>query len=268
MLMRYAATALSLAVFASAAQAGETYDCVIEPYLVVRIGSPVEGVISEISVERGAPVKVGQILARIESSVQIQTLRMAEANAASAVEVDIAKSRVDYLKNEVTRLTTLVTKKWTARTILETAESDLEQADLQFLGAKQRHNLSILDRDRARAQLDRRIIRSPIDGIILRRLIGLGEYVHSQAQIAQLAVIDPLYVDVFLPSELYNSISVGQTVTVRPAPPIGGVYEAEITVIDQVFDAASDTFGVRMELPNVGNRLPAGVDCKLELNLS
>ncbi len=267
MLTRYAA-ALSLAVFASTAHAAQTYDCVIEPYLVVKIGSPVEGVISEIFVERGAPVKMGQILARIESSVQIQTLRMAEHNAASVVEVDIAKSRVDYLQSEVTRLTTLVTKKWTAKTILEAAESDLKQAELQLLGAKERHDLSILDRDRARAQLDRRVIRSPIDGIILRRLIGPGEYVHSQAQIAQIAVIDPLYVDVFLPSELFNAMSVGQTVTVRPAAPIGGAYEARIAVIDQVFDAASDTFGVRLELPNDGNRLPAGVDCKLELNLS
>lgn len=268
MLSRYATVALSIASFSMAAHGADTYDCVIEPYLVVKIGSPVEGVISAISIKRGEHVKEGDVLANIESSVEEQTLRMAEANANSVVEVEIAKSRVEFLQKEVERKTILVSKNWNAKTVLEIAVSDLQQAELELKGAKQRLNLSKLDRDRARAQLERRIIRSPMDGIILRRLIGPGEYVNSQAPIAQLAVVEPLIVDVFLPSELYNSMSVGQIVTVRPASPIGGAYEARITVIDQVFDAASDTFGVRMELPNIGDELPAGVDCKLELNLS
>lgn len=268
-------TALSLALMASTAtiavqgvaQAAETYDCVIEPFLVVKVGSPIEGVMAEVLIKRGAPVKKGQILGRLESSVEEQTLRMAEANAKSIVEVEIAKSRVEMLAKEVERKTILVSKDWNAKIVLETAASDLQQAELQLQGARQRLNLSRLDRDRARAQLDRRIIRSPLDGVILRRLIGPGEYIHSQAAIAQLAVIEPLVVDVFLPSELYTSLSVGQVVTVRPAAPIGGTYDAKITVIDQVFDAASDTFGVRLELPNIDQELPAGVDCTLELNL-
>ena len=34
-------------------------------------------------------------------------------------------------------------------------------------------------------------------------------------------------------------------------------------VVDAVFDAASDTFGVRLELPNTDCRLPAGIKCKI-----
>ena len=87
------ATTLSLALMTStatiavqgAAQAAETYDCVIEPFLVVKVGSPIEGVMAEISIKRGAPVKKGQVLGRLESSVEEQTLRMAEANAKLAI---------------------------------------------------------------------------------------------------------------------------------------------------------------------------------------
>ena len=32
---------------------------------------------------------------------------------------------------------------------------------------------------------------------------------------------------------------------------------------DRVVDAASGTFGVRLELPNPGYRLPAGLKCKV-----
>jgi multidrug efflux pump subunit AcrA (membrane-fusion protein) len=38
--------------------------------------------------------------------------------------------------------------------------------------------------------------------------------------------------------------------------------EAKVTVVDRVVDAASGTFGVRLELPNPGYKLPAGLKCK------
>jgi len=247
--------------------AQERYDCVIEPFLVVEIGSTDEGVIAEIDAQRGAAVTKGQIIARLESSVEEATLRMAETNATSHVEEDIARARVSLMQSSYNRDATLAAKKLTAQSELEVAQSELEVAKLELVRAEQNHNLAVLDRDRARAQLERRIIRSPVDGIILRRLIGPGEYVYSQAQIAQIATIDPLFIDVFLPSDHYNNISLGQVATVRPAAPIGGIYEAVVTSIDQVFDAASDTFGVRLELRNPGNKLPAGVDCEIDFNL-
>lgn len=262
-MFRPALPILLLAAFPAVAQ--ESHDCVIEPFLVVEVGSPVEGVIAEIDVPRGAPVKKGQILARLESSVEEATLRMAEANARSTVELDIGRSRIELLQKEVERGRGLAAKKITSASALDTVESELQQAQLELRRAEQNIELAALDRDRARTQLERRVIRSPIDGIILRRLIGPGEYVYSQAHVAQLAKLDPLYVDVFLPTELYDQIRVGQVATVRPAQPIGGEYQAEVTAIDQVFDAASDTFGVRLNLPNPGNRLPGGVDCELVL---
>ena len=38
---------------------------------------------------------------------------------------------------------------------------------------------------------------------------------------------------------------------------------ARVTVVDRVVDAASGTFGVRLELPNPDYRLPAGLKCKV-----
>lgn len=36
-------------------------------------------------------------------------------------------------------------------------------------------------------------------------------------------------------------------------------------VVDSVFDTASDTFGIRVELPNPGNTIPGGQRCRLDL---
>ena len=50
---------------------------------------------------------------------------------------------------------------------------------------------------------------------------------------------------------------------VRPEKPGGGVLEASVKIVDRVVDAASGTFGVRLELPNPEYRLSAGLKCKV-----
>jgi multidrug efflux pump subunit AcrA (membrane-fusion protein) len=83
--------------------------------------------------------------------------------------------------------------------------------------------------------------------------------------IAKLAEIDPLNVEVILPVTLYGRIKVGMRAQVVPEQPIGGRHEASVKVVDRVIDAASGTFGVRLQLPNPGNRIPAGVKCRVRL---
>jgi membrane fusion protein (multidrug efflux system) len=39
-----------------------------------------------------------------------------------------------------------------------------------------------------------------------------------------------------------------------------------VTVVDKVVDAASGTFGVRLELPNPDLKLPAGLKCTVRFN--
>jgi multidrug efflux pump subunit AcrA (membrane-fusion protein) len=53
------------------------------------------------------------------------------------------------------------------------------------------------------------------------------------------------------------------TVPVRPEAPVSGTHPARVTVVDRVVDAASGTFGVRLQLPNPGYRLPAGLKCEI-----
>ena len=42
--------------------------------------------------------------------------------------------------------------------------------------------------------------------------------------------------------------------------PVGGLYEAKV----QVIDAVSGTFGVRLEISNPGNKIPAGLRCSFQ----
>ena len=42
-----------------------------------------------------------------------------------------------------------------------------------------------------------------------------------------------------------------------------GEYEAKVTIVDKVVDAASGTFGVRLEMPNPEHRITPGLKCKV-----
>ena len=110
--------------------------------------------------------------------------------------------------------------------------------------------------------LAQRSIRSPVAGVVTDRLLSPGEFVKGTA-ILKLAQIHPLRVEVIAPVALLGKIAVGMRAEVQPEAPVSGSYPAIVTVVDRVVDAASGTFGVRLELPNPNYRLPAGLKCKV-----
>ena len=72
-----------------------------------------------------------------------------------------------------------------------------------------------------------------------------------------------MYVEVILPVKMLGSVKLGMKGAVKPEAPVGGMYTAKVIVVDRVVDAASGTFGVRLELPNPEYRLPPGLKCKV-----
>lgn len=66
-----------------------------------------------------------------------------------------------------------------------------------------------------------------------------------------------------MPKELFGSIRKKMVAEVSLEKPVGGIYKASVIVVDQVIDAGSGTFGVRLKLPNPNNKIPAGLKCKL-----
>ena len=83
----------------------------------------------------------------------------------------------------------------------------------------------------------------------------------KQAPILKLAQLDPLYVEVIVPVSMLGKVAPGMLVLVTPELPLNTIVTAQVKVVDRVIDAASGTFGVRLELPNPKYALPAGLKC-------
>jgi len=145
---------------------------------------------------------------------------------------------------------------------LDEAETQKILAEIGVLEAKENREVAELELERARAALEQRTLRSPVTGVVTERVLYSGEFVKG-TPVLKLAQIHPLRVEVIAPVSLLGKVAVGMSAEVNPEAPVGGVHAAKVTVVDRVVDAASGTFGVRLELPNPTYRLPAGLKCKV-----
>jgi len=219
--------------------------------------------VDHIAVGRGDTVTKGQVIARLKSKVEEATVALSRARAGYSVRVQSSKERAAYDQRSLARAQKLSEKNFVSESAFDKAITELKLSDAAVAEAKFEKRIAGLELARAEALLSLRSIRSPVRGVVVKRLLSPGEYAHEQAQIVTIAQLDPLNVEVFVPIPMYGKIKKGMDAEVRPEQPVGGVHIAKIDVVDSVFDAASRTFGVRLRLPNPGHRLPAGLRCKV-----
>jgi RND family efflux transporter MFP subunit len=262
-----AALALLLATTVSAAAAGQSFDCVIDPSEVVKLGSPITGVLAEVLVNRGDVVTRGQPVAVLESSIEASTVRLNRFKAESTAKIDEQKERLKLAQSRVER-TGNVRGLVVTQDKYEELHAEAGVAEQELLREQQDRQLSQLELERSQATLDQRTIRSTIDGIVTEKKLSAGEFVNQEGYIVTVSRLDPLHVEVFLPVIHYRQVQVGMEGHVRPAPPIEDTYTASVSVVDHVFDPASGTFGVRLALPNPGNLLPGGQRCKVTFDFA
>jgi multidrug efflux pump subunit AcrA (membrane-fusion protein) len=133
--------------------------------------------------------------------------------------------------------------------------------------AREQQRLAREELGQARSQLAMRTVRSPLTGIVVERYMSAGERIEDKPMI-RVAVVDPLRVQVVLPSSMYGRVSMGAAVTVTPELANASAVTARVLLIDKILDAASNTFRVTLRLPNPGNALPAGLRCRADFGLS
>jgi membrane fusion protein (multidrug efflux system) len=253
-------------VMAAPAQAQEQTDkflCLIQPKMTLKLGTQVPGLIREMLVDRGAVVKQGDVIARLESGVEAAAVLLAEARAGNDSAVRSGQAKVEYQKRKYERMKELRKNDTVAFSTADEAETLARVAENELAEAKVNLEMAQTELVRARETFNQRIVRSPIDGVVMARTLGPGEYAFDQGHLVTLAQIDPLYVEVYVPLKEFGRIRIGMQAEVYPEDPVGGVYKAVVTVVDQVFDAASGTIGVRLELPNPTYAIPAGLKCQV-----
>ena len=239
------------------------YDGLIEPNVVVDIGAPAEGIVARVTVDRSSSVKKGQILVQMNSSVERAVLEKAEAMATFDGEIDLQQTQRAFAIRAHDRFRQL---KGIANHDKDQAATEIIRAGHRLKKAREKSTLAKLELQKARAILNRCSIKSPISGVVVERYVSPGEYVNNQP-LLRVVQIDPLQVGVIVPAQMFGRIIPGMTATIVPELPEYGEQTATVTIVDKVVDAASSTFGVRLELPNVEHQMPSGLRCRVRFEI-
>lgn len=245
--------------------AARGFDCLIEARQVIELRSPVEGVVERMLVDRGALVRKGQLLVELESSIERANLQVARQRAAMTGRIEAAASRVEFVRRKLERTKPMLEGEFVAAQTVDEIETELRLAEAELREARAAQELARLELKRAEEQLQQRSMRSPLDGTVIERLLQPGELAEAGAgrrPMLKLAQIDPLRVEAVLPQQWLGQLRAGSQALVRPEGSERAL-AAVVTLADRVIDAASGTFGVRLELA-AARGVAAGTRCSVE----
>ena len=257
---------LAIVFYSVSRVSASSFECLIEPRQVVEIRASTEGLIKKIHVDRGDFIKKDQVLIELDTGVDSARYKMAKYKTGMLGVINAAKSRVDFSVKKLKREDDLYEKKFVSANERDEAETEKKVAEAQLIESEEDIQLSKLEMNLDQEVLRLKTIVSPFEGVVMERSHHPGEVaqVDDRLPIVKLAEIGTLYVEVVLPTSELGKVHNGDTVTVIPEPGELGPLTAKVTVVDPVVDAASGTFGVRLELKNADYKIPAGIRCKAD----
>jgi membrane fusion protein, heavy metal efflux system len=238
--------------------------CLIEPDRVADIGSQVVGVVEQMHVERGDSVRAGQNLVTLRGDVERANMGVAETRSRVDAEILASRASLDLALQKVRRADSLVAQNFVSQQAVEQARGEAEVARQKLNQVESQRQIWIEERKVAQAQLALRTVRSPFTGVVVERYVNQGERVEERPML-RLAVINPLRVELLVPTALYGRLAKGDQIQVSPELPDAQPVTATVRHVDRVLDAASNSYRVRLTLPNPGNKLPAGLRCKADV---
>jgi HlyD family secretion protein len=142
----------------------------------VQVGTQVSGQVSQIFVDFNDRVKKGQLLARIDPTLQQQAVLDAQAGLVRA-QADLDRSKAEYERNK-----TLYDQKVLTATEFTTAQYNYTVAQASVKSAQ-------VALDRARKNLGYTEIYAPIDGVVVQRNVDVGQTVAASLSAPQLFLI-------------------------------------------------------------------------------
>lgn len=239
-------------------------DCIVEPSEIVELGSSVPGIIDKLHFERNNFVNSGDIVAELDSRVELATLELATARAEISTSLDLRRENAAFGLRTQDRNQQLFKESTISAQDMDKVKTETYIAQLQARQEEDNQRIAQLEAERALQALNQRTVRSPIAGVVIERYKSVGEYVEAEP-VYRIANLNPLHVELIVPVSQLGTITTGMKAEISIDLDSAGdeSHVAVVTSVDRVADAASGTFGVLLSMPNAGLRIPSGVRCNL-----
>ena len=206
---------------------------------VITLQTETAGIVTAINFEEGKPVKAGSVLVAMDD-VELQ----ARASRAEA-ELELA-SALEKRQRELMQASAV-------------SGADYDQSAARLAIAR-------ADLELVRAQLAKRTIRAPFDGIIGLRRVSVGAYLTPGTSIGTLQDLSSLKLDFSVPERYYPFLNAGREVRFRMSGR-NDVFLARIIAVEPAADLPTRSILVRSILPANNASLLPGAFVEVEVPL-
>ena len=219
------------------------------------ISAEVDGRVTELMLVEGQSVTAGDPLLELDPAKR--RLEIAAARA----HVSEAAASVENVRRQVSRQRELQARNISSQSALDDSETALRLAQAKLAAAKA--DLGVESR-----ALEEATVRAPFDGMVVRRMVSLGEYVQVGRSLVEIVSLNPIEVE-FRVAEIDSSfVRLGQEVAVHVAPYPDRSFDAKVTVISPKIDPNTRTLRVKAVVDNGEGLLRPGLFARADLGLS
>jgi len=198
----------------------------------VMVRPEVSGRIVRLGFTDGQPIRRGQLLVKLDDTLQQAQLQQAQAQA-SIARTNLQRSRE------------LVAQNFVSQSAVDQNAAALEVAEAQ---------VSLM-----RAQLARMTIVAPFGGVAGIRNVDIGDYVKDGADVVQIEDLSSVWVDFRLPERFSASVKTAQVVDVSFDALPGRRFAGRVEALDSLIEADGRSLLVRARIDNSGGELKSGM---------
>jgi RND family efflux transporter MFP subunit len=234
----------------------------------VEIVPKVNGRLQSVAVKLGDPVRRGQMIAKVEDFEIREQVRQAEASYQVAqasirqreADLKLAQTNLDRSRSLYERqlLPQQTYDDTEARYQAALAQVDLTKA--QFEQAKARL-------DELKITLAHTVIPSPVDGFVGKRYLDPGAFVNPNAPVASVVDIRTVRLVANLVERDVKRVRAGTPGRVEVDAFPGETFSGKVSRVAPIFDPATRTAEMEIEVPNPGFRLKPGMYARVNLTV-
>lgn len=229
---------LPLALAGQETDASPTFSrSVLLPAASVNLSAPAPGIIRSQPVPEGARVSAGEVILELDSREDQARVKEAEA------QLDLAGAEVARTESAFRRAKELFESNFQSQRQYEEVTALYERAQAMRKQAE-------AGLDGARIKLERKSVRAPFDGLLLRRFKFPGEAVENFETVARIIDDRSLVMLLFADASQFGSVKLGESLPIEllDGPKRGTRLQAEVISVDPVIDPASGTFRFKLRL--------------------
>ena len=246
----------------------------LRPIQVVEVGAQVSGQLQALNVRAGDPVSKGDVIARIDATIQ-QNIVAAQQATLKALEARLppVQSYIDLVEADLARQQRLMRLDATSKVDLEHARNAVVQARSTMIQLRSEIESQKAIVASEEAKLNYSVLRAPISGVVVSVNFSAGQTVNSTQEapaILSIANYSVMLVEAQVPEAKIGKLSVGAGVSFST---LGGGSRKWRGTLRQIIPRATTTDNIitytsLFEVDNIDGALMPGMTAQVSFEVT